>query len=207
MVTIREVERYQGQLYLAFQKSLTSSFFYMRWEDIFMKIVKYLTIILIVAALGMLSFFQVLAQENECAQAWVFTYNLDLPHGYWTEDYHDYYMEITIDGNPIEFSVGFDVTNAAPLYRGQVTLRWGGLKTAPMWTDISEINPSQNTVFQVAFDGVGTSHQESVERQKGTAVRIKWDDGDWVDLPKGPVVKACSFYNPSLFQRSWGHIY
>ena len=172
-----------------------------------MKTVKLTTILLIVVALSLLSFFQVLAQGKGCAHDWTFSYNLDLHRGFWSDGYHDYEVEITIDGNTLPYSNGFTVTDDAPIYKGQVLFRFFGLVTAPVWTQLYEINPSQDTIFQVTWVTSDMSKKEALDTQAGTSVKIKWDDGEWLDLPKGRVVNVCTWGNPSLFKRSWGPIY
>jgi hypothetical protein len=174
-----------------------------------MKIVRLTMALLIVVALCILSFIQVLAQEEDCANDWFISYTLELRPDFWTEGVHNYIFEWSIDGVPqLSEPIFFDVTEDAPLYDGQVHLRFWGLKTAPRWTDLTEINPSQDTVFHIAEVAMDSSRRDAMETLEGISSRIKWDGGDWIDLSEGPIINGCAWFQDSyLFNRSWGPPY
>jgi hypothetical protein len=172
-----------------------------------MKIIRFVSMLLLVCAFSLVGFYQVLAGDENCANDWVFSYTLDLPPDFWATGWHNYTFELTDTGGTFEYYTEFYVTDDAPHYDGQVFLRFWGVKTAPQWTDITEIKPSQDTLFQVTWLNTDVNRNEAGEIQAGIAVRIKWDDGDWIEVTSGPVVNACSWQNPALFVRSWGPTY
>lgn len=174
-----------------------------------MKIVRLALMLLLVCTFSFVGFYEVLAGDKSCAQDWAFSFTLDLRPDFWSIGSHNYTLEVTDEyGTYPPFEIDFDVTGDASLYDRQVFLRWYGL-VAPQWTSITEINPSQDTVFQVTWVfPTDWTRIEAGEFKTGTATRVKWDGGEWVDIPAGPIVNTCSGgLNPSLFQRSWGPKY
>ena len=90
------------------------------------------------------------AQENECADDWVFSYSIEFDPGYWSIGDHNY--EISVISGPYAgatWSNEFEVKEQAVLIDGQVQLRVGGLISIDGPQTI--INPAQDTIMQVTW--------------------------------------------------------
>lgn len=179
----------------------------MRMERLDMKILKFTTILLVVIALSLLSFFQVLAQDENCDNDWYINFNQELLPGYWTPGEHSYTFELTDqDLGTEEYTIYFEVSESAPIYDGQVMLRFTGPKTFPRFTHVDEINPLQDTVFQVSWVSFDSTRNEAIEffSEYGVAARIRWDGVDYITMKSGPLMNGCDFQDDSvLFFRHW----
>ena len=141
------------------------------------------------------------AEPSDNAKQWLFSHSLEFPPGFWEPGAHSYDFHLRADGVDYTFHVEFEVTDDAPLYKGQVQLRFGGLSTPE--GGVTEINPAQDTVMQLTWLA-GTDRQAAKAFRETSNLEISWDGGDWVDVPAGPLTKASAFFNPGKFKRSWG---
>ena len=120
-----------------------------------MKIVKISVVLFLLIAFSLMGYQHAFAQDEVCANDWYGSFSLELPKGYWSIGTHTYTFELTDDIGTVTYDTVFEVTVDAPDYVGQVYLRYLGLITGPhpnpLWTHIEEINPSQDTVFQVSW--------------------------------------------------------
>jgi hypothetical protein len=177
-----------------------------------MKIVKLITILVLVISASLLSFDGVLAQDedDQCSKNWYMSFSLELLPGYWTTGEHNYTFELTDSSTgTVEYPMALNVSETAPLYDGQVMLRFWGIVTSPMWTTLSEINPSQDTVFQVTWVAFDMSKKDAQDYfdSLGLAARIKWDYKDWIEMSAGPLMNGCQWESDDLFHRDWGRPY
>ena len=149
------------------------------------------------------------AASAECQGHWVWTYTLDLPSGFWSEDGHFYFIRGKLDGE-VFFTpgfVGFIETSTAPVYEGQARLRFFNILVlsdgAIQGTRF--LNPTQDTVFQVADDIVSSKPDADAFASRET-FEASWDGGPWVALHRWPVVSLCSFDPLRLggWERQWG---
>jgi hypothetical protein len=156
---------------------------------------------------------QVIAQEEYddlCYNDWYIPLSLELNPGYWEPGPHEYYIQVNENGMLTDFdTVYFDVVPEAELYDGQVMLRYFSAVTYPRWTWLNEINPSQDTVFQivyVAFDDM--NRNEAQEWSEGFSAKVSWDGGYLINMHKGALMNGCSFEQDNfLFFRYWGPSY
>jgi len=77
--------------------------------------------------------------------------------------------------------------------RGQVRLRFFALQALSNGSIVAptQINPGQDTIFQVQDDLIGTKQQADVFAASESA-QFRWDGGPWVDAPRGPVLSFCA---------------
>ena len=141
---------------------------------------------------------------------WTSSYSLELPAGYWTLGWHSYDFALTDAEQTSFFHVDFYVTDAAPLHKGQVQLRFLGMRSVD--DVVTEINPAQDTVMQVTFvygnpDFTPGTREQAEAQRAAISVQVRWDGGGWITLPSGPLTKFCAVANPGRFMRSWGKSY
>jgi hypothetical protein len=153
-----------------------------------------------------------LAAPPECHDDWLWSYSLDLPQGFWSEDGHFYFIRGKVDG-AVVFTppfIGFIVTPNAPLYQGQARLRFFAILALSDGAIVGTrfLNPAQDTVFQVSDDLVGTKAEADAFAARET-IEVSWDGGAWVELRRSPVISLCSFdpLKVGLWERQWGPAY
>jgi hypothetical protein len=147
-------------------------------------------------------------KASDCGHSWSWNFTLEFPPGFWKAGPHQYNFHITTEeGVEVFRHREFQATENAPLYRGQVFLRTPYLLSVD--GQVTEINPAQDTAMQLTWytNPDEFSRKEAEALRDATALQVSWDNGEWVDVPAGPLTKFCAFYKPSHFQRSWGHGY
>lgn len=149
------------------------------------------------------------ADSTGCQGRWFWSYTIELPRGFWSSGSHIYQTRGAIDGvvNFVPGPVVFGVTSSAPLYEGQVRLRFFALQALSNGSIVAprQINTEQDTIFQVADDLIGTKQQADAFAAS-LSFQFRWDDGPWVDAPRGPVLSFCARHPLSLglWERQWG---
>lgn len=143
---------------------------------------------------------QVEAQTHDCDDTWTFSSSLEFAPGYWQPGWHTYeFAWSTFEGSD-QRQMTFLATADAPLVKGQVQLRFWALVTAD--GPVTEINPAQDTVMQLSY--VSMEDRLYAKNLRASLVlRVRWDGGEWVTVPAGPITKQCAYNNPGLFRRSW----
>ncbi len=141
---------------------------------------------------------------------WTSSYTLELPTGYWTPGWHSYDFALTDAEQTSFFHVDFQVTDAAPLHKGQVQLRFTALHSVD--GVVSEINPAQDTVMQLTLiygnpDFTPGTREQAKAQRAAVTVQMRWDSGGWITVPSGPLTKLCAFANPGRLMRNWGTSY
>jgi hypothetical protein len=161
--------------------------------------------LLLIFALCLVSFSPTRAEKPICAESWTFSFTLEFAPGYWEVGSHQVeFLESNPWGSAV-YSREFQVTEQAPLHKGQVIIRAFGNPTSADGS-ISEFNPAQDTAMQITYFG-GTDRKVSESFRAAATLQLSWDGGEWVDVPAGPLTKACAFDNPAHFLRTWGKIF
>jgi len=149
-----------------------------------------------------------LADKPDCQDQpfdFVHSHTLEFGPGAWSVGMHEYWMRIT-DPNSSVLELGpayFNVDENAPMYAGQVFLRFFGL--AGLEGPTVSIHPEQDTVMQLSWayeDYLTAKERESV--REAITVEFMWDGGEYVTVPAGPIMSMCSFFNHGYFLRTWG---
>lgn len=145
------------------------------------------------------------ANGSKC-DMYIVHWSLELKPGYWSLGAHQYDVryEGPKDYLPAEFPASFEVTADAPLYSGQVLLRFLRLVASDGSTP-TVINVSQDTVFQSGWLVPAETPREAEQELEGMRVLVRWDGGDWVQMKKSPAMQACD--SPFMFHRVWGKAY
>jgi hypothetical protein len=140
------------------------------------------------------------AESTGCAEGWTYSNSLEFAPGFWEVGPHAYDFHLVSPGGEANFHREFQSTMDAPLYKFQVQLHFSGLQPG----SLSEINPEQDTVLQLTTGF--SSKADAAATRAATVFQARWDGGEWVDLPAGPITKSCVFNNGSL-KRTWGPIF
>ena len=150
-----------------------------------------------------------LADPPDCQGRWFWSYNLDLPQGFWSEGWHRYQMRSAINGTVVftPDPIFFRVTPEAPTYQGQGQLRFYAVR---VYVDgaalqVGQLNPAQDTYMQVSDDLRG-SKSDADGFAANETVEVTWDDGGWTAMPRGPVLSFCAFdpLRLGIWERQWG---
>lgn len=174
-----------------------------------MKYLNVFGISLIMLALSGLIVSPVLAQKPGCQDSpynFVLTYTLEFDTDDWSPGPHSYQMKVITLDSPFELEldpVYFVVSESASLYQGQVFLRFFGLT----WIDGATftIHPDQDTVMQLSFaleEYLTVKDREAF--RDSIAIAFKWDNGEYITIPAGPITSICSVDNKGNFLRTWG---
>jgi hypothetical protein len=125
----------------------------------------------------------------------------ELPAGYWGVGTHTYTIDTYyLDGENYQFTVVFDVSGDAPVYRGQV--RMGLLGLSNFFNDVAEINPAQDTFLQ------GTNwvpHYSQIYLFDYAIFTV--DDKPPVTIDAGPIHNLCADQHYSWYLRTYGPKY
>ena len=152
------------------------------------------------------------ADSGGCQGRWFWSYTIELPLGFWSSGPHSYQMQAAINGvvNFTPGPIGFGVTSSAPIYEGQVRLRFFALQALSNGSIVAptQINPGQDTIFQVQDDLIGTKQQADAFAASESE-QFRWDGGPWVEAPRGPVLSFCARHplSTGLWEREWGRPY
>jgi len=173
-----------------------------------MKSLKIGGILLIILALSAMIANSVMADAPYCQNQsydFVHSHTLEFSPGAWSFGSHEYWTRVTNpDSSVQEFGpVYFSVDENAPIYTGQVFLRFFGL-TGLEGPTIS-IHPDQDTAMQLSW--VYEKDLTARERnafQEDLVVEFKWDGGAYVTVPAGPIMSLCTEFNHGFFFRTWG---
>ena len=153
-----------------------------------------------------------LADPPDCHGHWFWSYNLELPRGFWPEGWHRYQLRGAFNG-AVVFTpepVFFNVAPEAPTYQGQAQLRFYAVR---VYVDgaavqVSQLNPAQDTYVQV-IDDVRGSKTDADAYAASETFEVTWDDGAWTAMPRGPVLSVCAFdpVRLGVWERQWGPRY
>lgn len=140
---------------------------------------------------------------------WTWNHSIEFPRGYWSDGSHWYQFYLyrpdsLWDPPVVTRAQQFLVTPMAPLLKDQVQLRGLGLLSSQ--GVLHEIHPAQDTVMQLSWLSARPTRQEAKAWSESLVVMFRWDGGDWVVVPAGPVTSYCT-RNPGLFWRRWGAHY
>ena len=125
----------------------------------------------------------------------------ELPAGYWGVGPHTYTIDTYyLDGENYQFTVDFDVSSVAPIYRGQV--RMGLYALTNFFNDIYEINPAQDTFLQAT-----TWVPPYAQIYLFDYAIFTIDDNPPVTIDAGPIQNACANFNNSWYLRTYGPKY
>jgi hypothetical protein len=177
-----------------------------------MKIVKLSLVLLLVILFSPIGNKQVLADAPDCADDWYLNFSLELSPGYWTLGEHNYTISGHDELSSFEFSYSFEVVDSAPIYDGQVMLRYWGLTHSPRnaprnWNFMipPEINPYQDTVFQISWIFEDQIRSEAMGHIEYYFVNIAWDGEESVDITTPTLVNGCVWEKDQyIFYRNWG---
>ena len=169
---------------------------------------KTIGILLTVFALSVVAVAPALADPPGCRNApfgFSHSHTVEFWPGDWAIGSHSFQMRVSFpDSGVIEFNpVNFEVTEEAPLYPGQVLLRFWGL----VWLEgvTPAINPYQDTVMQLSWTyEEDRSVKEIRDFRDAIAVEFRWDGSEYINVAAGPIVSSCSFLNTGHFFRTWG---
>jgi len=173
-----------------------------------MKYQNVLGIFMIVLTLSAMTVTPALADKPDCQDQpfdFVHSHSLEFSPGAWSVGSHEYRMRISyLDSTLAELGpVYFNAEENAPLYAGQVFLRFFGLAglegTAP------SVHPDQDTVMQLSW--IYDEHLTAKERDaihEALNIEFMWDGGEYVTVPAGPIMSYCSVFNHGYFFRVWG---
>ena len=136
---------------------------------------------------------------------------IELAPGYWEVGAHSNSIHFLgwggtdVTWGPFEFTV----SEAAPLYPGQVLVA-AGLFTIG-WEPVPDqtINPAQDTVLWAGWaigPGDYPTMAAATEELKQSAILFAWDDGDEVIARQGPYGSACASIWLSSFHRTFGPV-
>ncbi len=160
--------------------------------------------LLIVFALAFWSFLPAKVEANDCAQQWTWSHTLEFAPGFWEVGSHQQEFLWSSPEGTSYWQLEFQATEEAPLHQGQVFLRYWVITSAD--GSITETNPAQDTAMQLTWiwGRDEMSRQEAEAFRTATTLQVRWDGGEWVDVPAGPLTNGCAWDNPAHFQRSWG---
>jgi len=165
-------------------------------------------IFLIVLAVSAMTVTPVVADAPICQNQeydFVHSHTLEFVPGAWSVGTHTYQLRVTYP-NSIVLELGpvnFNVEENAPMYTGQVFLRFFGL-TWLEGTTLS-IHPDQDTLMQLSWayeDYLTAKERKAI--QEALVVEFMWDGGEYVTVPAGPIMSYCSAFNHGYFTRVWG---
>ena len=169
-----------------------------------MKALQLVSILLMASVLALAGFSQVTVEAKDCAQRWAWSHTVEFRPGFWQPGSHNYYFAWSAPNGDSYRHRTFNVTQDAPLHKGQVLLRFWVIESAD--GPITEINPAQDTAMQLTWIWAPgeMTRQEAEAFRAATTLQVRWDSGEWVTVPAGPVANACATDNPGHFERSWG---
>jgi len=176
-----------------------------------MKYRKVIGILLVTLVLPAMIVIPALVDQPGCQTvSWDFVHShtVEFFPGDWSVGSHVYQMRITLpDSEVLELDpVYFEVTEDAPLYKGQVFLRLWGLTSLEDSIDDLKIHPDQDTVLQLSwtYPEDYDANERKAERDS-LIVEFKWDGNEYVTISAGPIVSFCSVTNQGHYMRNWGN--
>lgn len=147
-----------------------------------------------------------------CAGAFISQATIELPPGYWDVGVHHNSIRFLNTSAGIDDTWGpfeFTVSDAAPLYKGQVLVAAGLIGEGPMFVPDQTINPAQDTAMWAGWafgPGEFPSMPAAYEFLDDLDILFAWDGGDEVAAHKGPWTNICANLDVSWLRRTWGPV-
>lgn len=149
----------------------------------------------------------VVKAASGCGHQWTWSHTLEFPPGFWEAGFHQYDFLVSSPQGTSYYHWDFQAIEDAPLHQGQAILRYWVVTSAD--GPLTEVSPAQDTAMQLTWiwGPDELSRKEAEAFRASSALQVRWDGGEWVNVPAGPLTKGCAWDNPGHFQRSWGHNY
>jgi hypothetical protein len=124
--------------------------------------------------------------DGQAARTWAAAFTADLPAGSWSEGAHTYHFHWVdgLIGVPYDSDIyPLNVSSEAPLYGGNVLLRWGVFVADNQGTCeyVDAINPDQVTRFHIGWTPDGT-YADARAYFDNLSAQAVWDGGDPLPL-------------------------